>query len=184
MIRRPPRSTLSSSSAASDVYKRQCHRLLGELMVPHRQFNIRTPRSALISAASLLGLPLSEGADPTTTLHRETFTAAQTTTTLHALVVDRLVGMWSGVRRVTTRRNEDGTEAERLLPPISVRSFMASCMPVSATPHWLFGFCKPDEKLSDWLQSTEIERGEEALKDINELFSEKRRMMQTRTPQM
>src|SRR5674536_330490 len=25
MIRRPPRSTLSSSSAASDVYKRQCH---------------------------------------------------------------------------------------------------------------------------------------------------------------
>src|SRR5664279_5749633 len=26
MIRRPPRSTLSSSSAASDVYKRQLHR--------------------------------------------------------------------------------------------------------------------------------------------------------------
>src|SRR5664280_3855347 len=26
MIRRPPRSTLSSSSAASDVYKRQAHR--------------------------------------------------------------------------------------------------------------------------------------------------------------
>src|SRR5664279_6471889 len=26
MIRRPPRSTLSSSSAASDVYKRQIHR--------------------------------------------------------------------------------------------------------------------------------------------------------------
>src|SRR5674536_354137 len=28
MIRRPPRSTLSSSSAASDVYKRQLHRRL------------------------------------------------------------------------------------------------------------------------------------------------------------
>ena len=28
MIRRPPRSTLSSSSAASDVYKRQVHDLL------------------------------------------------------------------------------------------------------------------------------------------------------------
>ena len=28
MIRRPPRSTLSSSSAASDVYKRQLYKLL------------------------------------------------------------------------------------------------------------------------------------------------------------
>ena len=167
-----------------ELLRTLCHRLLGELMVPHKQFNIRTPRSALTSAASLLGLPLSGTESPKTTLHREKFTAEQTTATLRALVVDRLVGMWSGVRRVTTRRNDDGTEAERLLPPISIRSFMASCMPVSATPHWLFGFCKPDEKLSDWLQSTEIERGEEALKDINELFSEKRRMMQTRTPQM
>src|SRR5664280_3887258 len=31
MIRRPPRSTLSSSSAASDVYKRQAERRLVEL---------------------------------------------------------------------------------------------------------------------------------------------------------
>ena len=30
MIRRPPCSTLSSSSAASDVYKRQRHELSGE----------------------------------------------------------------------------------------------------------------------------------------------------------
>src|SRR5665648_1298568 len=35
MIRRPPRSTLSSSSAASDVYKRQAvtHMLFGKLRV-------------------------------------------------------------------------------------------------------------------------------------------------------
>src|SRR5664280_3865079 len=32
MIRRPPRSTLSSSSAASDVYKRQAHVLVVERM--------------------------------------------------------------------------------------------------------------------------------------------------------
>src|SRR5664280_3123235 len=32
MIRRPPRSTLSSSSAASDVYKRQLHLLEGGVM--------------------------------------------------------------------------------------------------------------------------------------------------------
>eukprot|EP00828_Plagiopyla_frontata_P039331 TRINITY_DN516_c0_g1_i6.p2 TRINITY_DN516_c0_g1~~TRINITY_DN516_c0_g1_i6.p2 ORF type:complete len:122 (-),score=31.06 TRINITY_DN516_c0_g1_i6:88-453(-) len=31
MIRRPPRSTLSSSSAASDVYKRQVHGIIIEL---------------------------------------------------------------------------------------------------------------------------------------------------------
>src|SRR5664279_1321900 len=34
MIRRPPRSTLSSSSAASDVYKRQVRQLLGYEMLP------------------------------------------------------------------------------------------------------------------------------------------------------
>src|SRR5664280_3895246 len=33
MIRRPPRSTLSSSSAASDVYKRQPQRLVGYYQV-------------------------------------------------------------------------------------------------------------------------------------------------------
>src|SRR5665648_554919 len=32
MIRRPPRSTLSSSSAASDVYKRQVHCLMQKTM--------------------------------------------------------------------------------------------------------------------------------------------------------
>src|SRR5664280_3921480 len=34
MIRRPPRSTLSSSSAASDVYKRQIRRLASEVFLP------------------------------------------------------------------------------------------------------------------------------------------------------
>eukprot|EP00658_Telonema_sp_P-2_P060158 TRINITY_DN49156_c0_g1_i1.p1 TRINITY_DN49156_c0_g1~~TRINITY_DN49156_c0_g1_i1.p1 ORF type:complete len:102 (-),score=11.43 TRINITY_DN49156_c0_g1_i1:291-596(-) len=34
MIRRPPRSTLSSSSAASDVYKRQLLSLLNPLLPP------------------------------------------------------------------------------------------------------------------------------------------------------
>ena len=34
MIRRPPRSTLSSSSAASDVYKRQPHDWSGDLRLP------------------------------------------------------------------------------------------------------------------------------------------------------
>eukprot|EP00656_Telonema_subtile_P034177 TRINITY_DN382_c0_g1_i5.p1 TRINITY_DN382_c0_g1~~TRINITY_DN382_c0_g1_i5.p1 ORF type:complete len:127 (+),score=38.22 TRINITY_DN382_c0_g1_i5:114-494(+) len=46
MIRRPPRSTLSSSSAASDVYKRQFHHrspadmLMRTIrgMLPHKQF--------------------------------------------------------------------------------------------------------------------------------------------------
>eukprot|EP00658_Telonema_sp_P-2_P051088 TRINITY_DN39113_c0_g1_i1.p1 TRINITY_DN39113_c0_g1~~TRINITY_DN39113_c0_g1_i1.p1 ORF type:complete len:156 (+),score=47.55 TRINITY_DN39113_c0_g1_i1:90-557(+) len=37
MIRRPPRSTLSSSSAASDVYKRQTHRKLQSPMVASRR---------------------------------------------------------------------------------------------------------------------------------------------------
>ena len=36
MIRRPPRSTLSSSSAASDVYKRQVYWLLGVFAVAQR----------------------------------------------------------------------------------------------------------------------------------------------------
>ena len=34
MIRRPPRSTLSSSSAASDVYKRQTHNLAVKVGTP------------------------------------------------------------------------------------------------------------------------------------------------------
>src|SRR5674536_124698 len=34
MIRRPPRSTLSSSSAASDVYKRQEYQFIGVVDVP------------------------------------------------------------------------------------------------------------------------------------------------------
>src|SRR5664279_1657006 len=40
MIRRPPRSTLSSSSAASDVYKRQIKDWIGN--VPHHEWHIRT----------------------------------------------------------------------------------------------------------------------------------------------
>eukprot|EP00658_Telonema_sp_P-2_P026605 TRINITY_DN2075_c0_g1_i16.p1 TRINITY_DN2075_c0_g1~~TRINITY_DN2075_c0_g1_i16.p1 ORF type:complete len:266 (+),score=27.32 TRINITY_DN2075_c0_g1_i16:150-947(+) len=44
MIRRPPRSTLSSSSAASDVYKRQRHgRAHPSLVLPSR-WNSRLPR--------------------------------------------------------------------------------------------------------------------------------------------
>src|SRR5664279_2310441 len=40
MIRRPPRSTLSSSSAASDVYKRQDLRLVGLALVVTREGGI------------------------------------------------------------------------------------------------------------------------------------------------
>eukprot|EP00658_Telonema_sp_P-2_P005361 TRINITY_DN12004_c0_g1_i2.p2 TRINITY_DN12004_c0_g1~~TRINITY_DN12004_c0_g1_i2.p2 ORF type:complete len:119 (-),score=33.09 TRINITY_DN12004_c0_g1_i2:51-407(-) len=46
MIRRPPRSTLSSSSAASDVYKRQVlwHRDISVAIFPERWFNLRIRR--------------------------------------------------------------------------------------------------------------------------------------------
>eukprot|EP00656_Telonema_subtile_P002384 TRINITY_DN11050_c0_g1_i3.p1 TRINITY_DN11050_c0_g1~~TRINITY_DN11050_c0_g1_i3.p1 ORF type:complete len:120 (+),score=18.40 TRINITY_DN11050_c0_g1_i3:89-448(+) len=37
MIRRPPRSTLSSSSAASDVYKRQYQRRVRDTGTPHME---------------------------------------------------------------------------------------------------------------------------------------------------
>src|SRR5665648_855259 len=50
MIRRPPRSTLSSSSAASDVYKRQDTRVWEHLPRPsHVQHN--TELKALVSYA-------------------------------------------------------------------------------------------------------------------------------------
>eukprot|EP00658_Telonema_sp_P-2_P042906 TRINITY_DN3086_c0_g1_i5.p1 TRINITY_DN3086_c0_g1~~TRINITY_DN3086_c0_g1_i5.p1 ORF type:complete len:139 (+),score=21.63 TRINITY_DN3086_c0_g1_i5:128-544(+) len=39
MIRRPPRSTLSSSSAASDVYKRQPHRIVAVALVRRQQID-------------------------------------------------------------------------------------------------------------------------------------------------
>eukprot|EP00656_Telonema_subtile_P005843 TRINITY_DN12674_c0_g1_i1.p1 TRINITY_DN12674_c0_g1~~TRINITY_DN12674_c0_g1_i1.p1 ORF type:complete len:504 (+),score=92.17 TRINITY_DN12674_c0_g1_i1:71-1582(+) len=53
MIRRPPRSTLSSSSAASDVYKRQALTMLGRLASLWRQ----PPRTRLASAAVLASRP-------------------------------------------------------------------------------------------------------------------------------
>eukprot|EP00658_Telonema_sp_P-2_P047958 TRINITY_DN36504_c0_g1_i1.p2 TRINITY_DN36504_c0_g1~~TRINITY_DN36504_c0_g1_i1.p2 ORF type:complete len:107 (-),score=1.66 TRINITY_DN36504_c0_g1_i1:451-771(-) len=42
MIRRPPRSTLSSSSAASDVYKRQANRCSGRISVVVLQLGIKS----------------------------------------------------------------------------------------------------------------------------------------------
>src|SRR5674536_236892 len=48
MIRRPPRSTLSSSSAASDVYKRQPFVLLGCLVVLFLDVNVQESSSTEI----------------------------------------------------------------------------------------------------------------------------------------
>src|SRR5665648_199081 len=54
MIRRPPRSTLSSSSAASDVYKRQV--LMKANLPRHRARSSGAPRPPFLPA--LLGLCL------------------------------------------------------------------------------------------------------------------------------
>src|SRR5664279_36156 len=51
MIRRPPRSTLSSSSAASDVYKRQ--------VFDERDQAVTTYIAELLEAAAALGLKTS-----------------------------------------------------------------------------------------------------------------------------
>eukprot|EP00656_Telonema_subtile_P034810 TRINITY_DN38846_c0_g1_i2.p1 TRINITY_DN38846_c0_g1~~TRINITY_DN38846_c0_g1_i2.p1 ORF type:complete len:519 (-),score=140.77 TRINITY_DN38846_c0_g1_i2:98-1654(-) len=56
MIRRPPRSTLSSSSAASDVYKRQVHNVLSD---PSTLLNMRSEVHVEDLYLSLLHHPLS-----------------------------------------------------------------------------------------------------------------------------
>src|SRR5664280_3807882 len=53
MIRRPPRSTLSSSSAASDVYKRQ---ILGRLV---RALSFVLPAIGFLFLLRFLNLPLT-----------------------------------------------------------------------------------------------------------------------------
>ena len=66
MIRRPPRSTLDRSSAASDVYKRQDHGLVsarGE-RVGQPQFEVRE-RHRVAVELDALGLSLIHISEPT-----------------------------------------------------------------------------------------------------------------------
>src|SRR5664280_3707485 len=77
MIRRPPRSTLSSSSAASDVYKRQVdhRRALGPVRrvrrvvgpAPHRHGDDLVRRALL---GPRRGPPSRTGGDPTPSVRR------------------------------------------------------------------------------------------------------------------
>ena len=76
MIRRPPRSTLSSSSAASDVYKRQlygCRNYAGDIRNARKRMGavVETPsiyldmtaRENLMQQYRILGMPSSDGID-------------------------------------------------------------------------------------------------------------------------
>src|SRR5665648_249481 len=58
MIRRPPRSTLSSSSAASDVYKRQTPTMQRLPAITHDRFSLIRFRSPLLTESRLLSLPV------------------------------------------------------------------------------------------------------------------------------
>eukprot|EP00658_Telonema_sp_P-2_P028845 TRINITY_DN22022_c0_g1_i2.p1 TRINITY_DN22022_c0_g1~~TRINITY_DN22022_c0_g1_i2.p1 ORF type:complete len:135 (-),score=46.91 TRINITY_DN22022_c0_g1_i2:46-450(-) len=63
MIRRPPRSTLSSSSAASDVYKRQVAEyihILYAISSSLHQLNVPSPMLVLAAAVSDYYLPFED----------------------------------------------------------------------------------------------------------------------------
>src|SRR5664280_3728827 len=60
MIRRPPRSTLSSSSAASDVYKRQVQGVPGVLAVDDPPGDRRDPGQRVPVAQQLEGAELDD----------------------------------------------------------------------------------------------------------------------------
>src|SRR5665648_1282886 len=80
MIRRPPRSTLSSSSAASDVYKRQAapyHLAVGICGVPH----LLTEKSAAVAAYQLRGKYAASAVNPAESLSSGNFR-------LHHLPID------------------------------------------------------------------------------------------------
>src|SRR5664280_3907840 len=65
MIRRPPRSTLSSSSAASDVYKRQdISDDRGHPEVVDAEFGKTAPEPLVQNLASGVGLTHSDADDP------------------------------------------------------------------------------------------------------------------------
>src|SRR5450756_1240853 len=57
MIRRPPRSTQSRSSAASDVYKRQVQSLVDALSNDHRGEPLEGPAQALAADPELIKHP-------------------------------------------------------------------------------------------------------------------------------
>ena len=59
MIRRPPRSTLDRSSAASDVYKRQTHDGVGTVVTRESLENIREAKPDDIAALIALIEPVS-----------------------------------------------------------------------------------------------------------------------------
>src|SRR5674536_150812 len=75
MIRRPPRSTLSSSSAASDVYKRQemaCRLCLDEAFVPASENLLRLAQLSL-SHSALAELVKREGSQAVAAIGQGTY---------------------------------------------------------------------------------------------------------------
>ena len=162
-----------------------CWRLVGEVMSPLRKFNVCDPSPPIASAANALGLSLGAVSPqhiPNAVGHSEAFDTQEVNGTIRSLIRDRLLGLWTNVSKINPRRLLDGSDAERLVPFTSLRPFIAAHSPPLANgpQHWLLGACREDLRLKEWLQSTELERGEETLKDIDELFFEKERMMKVR----
>ena len=59
MIRRPPRSTLDRSSAASDVYKRQVYNEVNNKALPTQTYSITWGKSSKFKNGGVLGTILS-----------------------------------------------------------------------------------------------------------------------------
>ena len=59
MIRRPPRSTLDRSSAASDVYKRQVEHPKYKIVASYRSIEIRDYGAMIVAEVEVAGEPVS-----------------------------------------------------------------------------------------------------------------------------
>src|SRR5665648_1294546 len=111
MIRRPPRSTLSSSSAASDVYKRQDQK---SCTVQLKDTQVRDQRRVLEADDELIakrGDGSQSGLRKDPAAHGKGLFHAQRTSRFHLTTVDRLDGAAEDLCHIGTGMDRQGQAA-------------------------------------------------------------------------